>query len=85
MDKPRDIQDRLMKLMLGCPRMVRDLLALLPAEWTAALDATVLRELPPSSSARTATSASRTCAGSPGVAGEWRVPAADGKAPVPTR
>ncbi len=35
-----------MKLMLGRPRMVRDLLALLPAEWTAAVDASVLRELP---------------------------------------
>ena len=46
MDKPRDIQDRLMKLMLGRRRMVRDLLALLPAEWTAAVDASVLRELP---------------------------------------
>ena len=46
MDKLRDIQDRLMKLMLGRPRMMRDLLALLPAEWTAAVDASVLRELP---------------------------------------
>ena len=46
MDKLRDIQDRLMKLMLGRPRMVRDLLALLPAEWTAAVDASALRELP---------------------------------------
>ncbi len=46
MDKLRDIQDRLMKRMLGLPRMVRDLLALLPAEWTAAVDASVLRELP---------------------------------------
>ncbi len=35
-----------MKRMLGLPRMVRDLLALLPAEWTAAVDASVLRELP---------------------------------------
>ena len=35
-----------MKLMLRYPRMVRDLLALLPAEWTAAVDATSLRELP---------------------------------------
>ena len=35
-----------MKLMLRCPRMVRDLLALLPAEWTVAVDASVLRELP---------------------------------------
>ena len=35
-----------MKRMLGRPLVVRDLLALLPAEWTAALDATVLRELP---------------------------------------
>ena len=46
MDKLRDIQDRLMKLMLGRQRMVRDLLALLPAEWTAGVDASVLRELP---------------------------------------
>ena len=35
-----------MKLMLGRPRVVRDLLALLSAEWTAAVDASVLRELP---------------------------------------
>ena len=35
-----------MKLMLGRPLMVRDLLALLPAEWTAAVDASVLREMP---------------------------------------
>ena len=35
-----------MKLMLSRPRMVRDLLALLPAEWTAAVDAASLRELP---------------------------------------
>ena len=46
MDTPRDNQDRFMKLMLRCPRMVRDLLALLPAEWTAAVDAASLRELP---------------------------------------
>ena len=46
MDTPRDNQDRFMKLMLSRPRMVRDLLALLPAEWTAAVDATSLRELP---------------------------------------
>ena len=46
MDTPRDNQDRLMKLMLSCPRMLRDLLALLPAEWTAAVDAASLRELP---------------------------------------
>ena len=35
-----------MKRMLRCPRMVRDLLALLPAEWKAAADASRLRELP---------------------------------------
>ena len=46
MDTPRDNQDRFMKLMLRCPRMVRDLLALLPAEWTAAVEAASLRELP---------------------------------------
>ena len=46
MDTPRDNQDRFMKLMLRCPRMVRDLLALLPAEWTVAVDAASLRELP---------------------------------------
>ena len=46
MDTPRDNQDRFMKLMLSRPRMVRDLLALLPAEWTAAVDAASLRELP---------------------------------------
>ena len=46
MDTLRDNQDRLMKLMLSRPRMVRDLLALLPAEWTAAVDASGLRELP---------------------------------------
>ena len=46
MDTPRDNLDRLMKRMLGRPRVVRDLLALLPSEWTAAVDASVLRELP---------------------------------------
>ena len=46
MDTPRDNQDRFMKLMLRYPRMVRDLLALLPAEWTAAVDSASLRELP---------------------------------------
>ncbi len=46
MDKPQDIRDRLMKIMLSRPRMVRDLLALLPAEWTAAVDASGLREMP---------------------------------------
>ena len=46
MDTPRDNRDRFMKLMLLCPRMVRDLLALLPAEWTAAVEAASLRELP---------------------------------------
>ena len=46
MDTLRDIQDRLMKLVLSRPRMVRDLLALLPAEWTAAVDASGLREMP---------------------------------------
>ena len=35
-----------MKRMLRCPRVVRDLLALLPAKWTAAVDASSLRELP---------------------------------------
>ena len=43
---PRDNQDRLMKRMLRCHRMVRDMLALLPAEWATAVDASVLRELP---------------------------------------
>ena len=46
MDTPRDIRDRIMKNMLSCPRVVRDLLALLPTEWTAAVDAANLRELP---------------------------------------
>ncbi len=46
MDTPRDNQDRLMKLILSRPRVVRDLLALLPAEWTAEVDAASLRELP---------------------------------------
>ena len=46
MDTPRDNQDRFMKLMLSRPRTVRDLLALLPAEWTAVVDAASLRELP---------------------------------------
>ena len=46
MDTPRDYQDRFMKRMLRCPRMVRDTLALLPADWTAAVDAASLRELP---------------------------------------
>ena len=35
-----------MKRMLRCPRVVRDLLALLPAEWTAAVDSASLCELP---------------------------------------
>ena len=35
-----------MKRMLRSPRMVRDLLVLLPAEWTAAVDAASLTELP---------------------------------------
>ena len=42
MDGPRDIQDRIMKRTLRCPRVVRDLLALLPAEWAAAADASRL-------------------------------------------
>ena len=46
MDTPRDIRDRIMKSMLSCPRVVRDLLALVPTEWTAAVDAASLRELP---------------------------------------
>ena len=46
MDTPRDIRDRIMKSMLSCPRVVRDLLELLPTEWTAAVDAASLRELP---------------------------------------
>ena len=46
MDKPQDIRDRIMKRMLRYPRMVRDLLSLLPAEWAAAVDASNLRELP---------------------------------------
>ena len=46
MDTPRDNQDRFMKLTLRCPRMVLDTLSLLPAEWTAAVDAASLRELP---------------------------------------
>ena len=46
MDTPRDNQDRFMKLILSRPRVVRDLLALLPAEWTAEVDAASLRELP---------------------------------------
>ena len=35
-----------MKRMLRCPRVVRDLLVLLPAEWADVVDATSLRELP---------------------------------------
>ena len=35
-----------MKRTLRCPRVVRDLLALLPAEWAAAADASNLHELP---------------------------------------
>ena len=46
MDAPRESQDHLMKRMLRCPRMLRDLLALLPADWKAAADASRLRELP---------------------------------------
>ncbi len=46
MDTLRDNQDRLMKLILSRPRVVRDLLALLPAGWTAAVDASGLREMP---------------------------------------
>ena len=46
MATPRDNRDRIMKRMLRCPRVVRDLLALLPAKWTAAVDAASLRELP---------------------------------------
>ena len=45
MDTLRDNQDRLMKLILSCQRVVPDLLALLPAEWTAAVDASGLREM----------------------------------------
>ena len=46
MATPRDNKDRIMKRMLRCPHMIRDLLELLPAEWTAAVDAASLRELP---------------------------------------
>ena len=46
MQTPRDIRDRIMKRMLRSPRMVRDLLELLPAAWTAVVDAASLRELP---------------------------------------
>ncbi len=46
MDKPRDIRDRIMKRTLRYPRMVRDLLGLLPADWAAAVDASNLHELP---------------------------------------
>ena len=46
MATPRDNKDHIMKRILRCPRVVRDLLALLPAEWTAVVDAASLRELP---------------------------------------
>ena len=65
MDTPRDNQDRLMKLILSRPRVVRDLLALLPAEWTAEVDAASLRELPTEFIGAGGESASPTCAGLP--------------------
>ena len=46
MATPRDTKDRILKRMLRCPRVVRDLLVLLPAEWADVVDATSLRELP---------------------------------------
>ena len=46
MRTPQDNQDRILKRMLGRPRVVRDLLDLLPAPWTAPVDAAKLRELP---------------------------------------
>ena len=46
MATPRDNKDHIMKRILRCPRVVRDLLALLPAEWTAVVDAASLTELP---------------------------------------
>ena len=46
MQTPQDIRDRIMTRMLRSPRMVRDLLELLPTAWTAAVDAASLRKLP---------------------------------------
>ena len=46
MNAPRDIKDRIAKRLLRHPRMVRDMLAFVPAEWLADVHLDSLRELP---------------------------------------
>ena len=46
MSAPRDIKDRIAKRLLRHPRMVRDMLAFVPAEWLADVRLDSLRELP---------------------------------------
>ena len=46
MNAPRDIKDRIAKRLLRHPRMVRDMLAFVPAEWLADVRLDSLRELP---------------------------------------
>ena len=45
MNAPRDIKDRIAKRLLRHPRMVRDMLAFVPAEWLADVRLDSLREL----------------------------------------
>jgi hypothetical protein len=46
MDAPRDIKDRIAKRLLRHPRMVRDMLGFVPAEWLADVRPDTVRELP---------------------------------------
>ena len=46
MNAPRDIKDRIAKRLLRHPRMVRDMLRFVPAEWLADVRLDSLRELP---------------------------------------
>ena len=46
MNAPRDIKDRIAKRLLRHPRMARDMLAFVPAEWLADVRLESLRELP---------------------------------------
>lgn len=46
MNAPRDIKDRIAKRLLRHPRMVRDLLGLVPTEWLTDVRLESLRELP---------------------------------------
>ena len=63
MNAPRDIKDRIAKRLLRHPRMVRDMLAFVPAEWLADVRLDSLRELPAEFVSARGSGASATCCG----------------------